>query len=237
MQAILSRVKGLCLLMVLSLIMIHPVASADEPGRGRTAPFEVAYLRFIIDHHYSALRMTELAAGTDIQREAAITMEEGTAPTPHTSPTMAKASIDEIKSMARQGNRKQREEILEAQGFLKQWYGIHHVPHLREEGRAAIQLLENAAAGKEFDHLFLEIFSRHHYNALHPSQTCIVASDIAHEKLHRYCNQIVHAQTAGIEDMRELLSMHFHIHDYQPTKGLKGKHSCGDHTRNGECEH
>ncbi|SMP52069.1 hypothetical protein [Noviherbaspirillum suwonense] len=35
-------------------------ASADGPGRGQTADFEKAYLEFIIDHHYSALRMTDV---------------------------------------------------------------------------------------------------------------------------------------------------------------------------------
>lgn len=30
-------------------------ANSKEPGRGKTGPFEVKYLKFIIDHHYSAL--------------------------------------------------------------------------------------------------------------------------------------------------------------------------------------
>lgn len=237
MLTIFSKIRRFCLLTTVAISFIPSVVSADEPGRGLTAPFEVHYLRFIIDHHYSALRMTELAAGTDIERDTAITMEEGAAPTPDTATTPAKASMDEIKSMARQGNRMQREEILKAQGFLNQWYGINHTPRLRKDGRAAIQVLEHAAPGEEFDHLFLEVFSRHHYNALEPSQTCIVASDIKHEELHRYCSQIVHAQTAAIENMRKLLSVQFEIHDYQPLKGIKGQHSCQGHARRGSCDH
>jgi hypothetical protein len=38
---------------------------AEEPGQGLTARFEVWYLKLIADHHLSALRMTEVAAGTD----------------------------------------------------------------------------------------------------------------------------------------------------------------------------
>src|SRR6476661_3632020 len=63
------------------LALVASPASADGPGRGHTANFEKAYLQFIIDHHYSALRMTELAAGTDLQRDTAIdNPQEGTAP-------------------------------------------------------------------------------------------------------------------------------------------------------------
>lgn len=93
-------------------------AHADSAGRGLTAQFEKDYLTFIINHHYSALRMTELAAGTDLQRDAMVkNPQEGTSPTPDTSAAPAKASDDEIKSMARQENRVQREEIVTAQRF------------------------------------------------------------------------------------------------------------------------
>ena len=44
-------------------------ARADEPGRGLTARFETQFMMQAIDHHYAALRMTELAAGTDLTRE------------------------------------------------------------------------------------------------------------------------------------------------------------------------
>lgn len=49
---------------------------ADEPGRGLTRQFEINYLKFIADHHFSALRMTELAAGTDAVRDAEISPNE-----------------------------------------------------------------------------------------------------------------------------------------------------------------
>ena len=48
------------------LITVAPL-SAAEPRRGTD------YLKFIIDHHFSALRMTELAAGTDLKRCTDIT--------------------------------------------------------------------------------------------------------------------------------------------------------------------
>lgn len=203
------------------LAMIAAPASADAPGRGQTAEFEKAYLQFIIDHHYSALRMTELAAGTDRQRDAPIdNSQEGTAPTPNTNPTPAKASDDQIKSMARAGNRMQREEILKAQKLLRDWYGINYTPQLMGQGRQQIQQLEQAPAGAEFDRTFLQTFSNHHYRALFPSLACQVKRDIDHDGLERYCSGIVHAQTNQINDMREMLCRKFSICDFVPTENL-----------------
>jgi len=89
--------------------------------------------------------------------------QEGTSPTPDTSATPAKASDDEIKSMARQENRVQREEIVTAQRFLKDWYGVDHTPQVLPENQRAIQLLEQTSAGAQFNREFLEVFSSHHY--------------------------------------------------------------------------
>jgi uncharacterized protein (DUF305 family) len=198
---------------------------ADEPGRGLTTEFEKHYLRMIIDHHYSALRITELAAGTDQQRDDDISPMEGTSPTPRTAPVQAKAASDEIKSMARRNNRMQREEILTAQRFLRDWYGVNYWPRLTPEGQAQIAVLEKAATGRAFDHLFLEVLSRHHYMALGPSTDCQVAVELKHHELVRYCAGIVHSQINDIQDMREMLSKEFGYHDYQPLSGDRGRHS------------
>jgi uncharacterized protein (DUF305 family) len=200
-------------------------AQADSPGRGLTAQFEKGYLVFIIDHHYSALRMTELAAGTDPQRDAPVANpQEGTAPTPNMAATPAKASSDAIKSMARNANRTQREEIVSAQRFLHDWYGMSHEPQLLPEGQKGIQLLEQTAAGSKFDQTFLEVFSNHHYRALGPTLDCEVKSDLMHDQLHRYCENIDVTQKNQINDMRQMLCNQFSICDFQPG-GLQGRHS------------
>jgi uncharacterized protein (DUF305 family) len=203
-------------------------AHAEEPGRGLTAQFEQDYLTFIIDHHYSALRITELAAGTDPQRDPAINNpQEGTAPTPGTSATPAKASSDEIKSKARAGNRMQREEILKAQRFLRDWYGQQHTPQLLPVGQQQIQLLEQTSAGNQFDQTFLDVFSSHHYGALLSSLDCQVKVDIRHEPLKDYCHGIVEHQKIEIKEMRKQLCDRFNICDYQPTEGVRGRYSAG----------
>ncbi|RYE73435.1 MAG: DUF305 domain-containing protein [Oxalobacteraceae bacterium] len=203
------------------LALVASPANADGPGRGQTADFEKAYLQFIIDHHYSALRMTELAAGTDLQRDTPIdNLQEGTAPTPNTNPTPAKASDERIRSMSRQANRTQREEIVKAQRFLHDWYGINYTPQLQGQGRQGIQQLERTPAGAEFNRTFLQVFSNHHYRALFPSLACQVKRDIDHDQLDRYCSGIVHSQTNQINDMREMLCTRFSMCGFVPTANL-----------------
>lgn len=198
---------------------------AEDPGVGLTASFEVSYLKSIADHHLSALRMTELAAGTDTTRDPAISPTEGTSPTPERQPVQAKAVSEELKSLARRNNRMQREEILTALKFLRDWYGIEYSPRIDKRGQAQIALLEQAPAGAEFDHLFMEVLSRHHFLALEPSVRCQVARELEHHMLGRYCGSIVHSQINDISDMREMLCRDFSICDYQPLVGLKGRHS------------
>jgi uncharacterized protein (DUF305 family) len=208
----------------LALVAITGTASADGPGRGSTATFEKNYLVFIIDHHYSALRMTELAAGTDTQRNAPVSNPgEGTSPTPGYGATVAKASDDQIRSMSRQANRTQREEIMKAQRFLQDWYGMQHQPQLTADGQRMIANLESTPAGAQFNQVVLRTFSNHHLSALAPSLHCQVKSDIAHAPLHRYCENIVVAQKNGINDMREMLCKKYGDCGFVPATGDRRK--------------
>lgn len=208
----------------LVLAVIAGAASADGPDRGATANFEKNYLMFIIDHHYSALRMTELAAGTDTQRNAPVNNPgEGTSPTPGYAATVAKASDDQIRSMSRQANRTQREEIMKAQRFLQEWYGMQHQPQLTADGQRMIATLESTPAGTQFNQVFLRTFSNHHLSALAPSLHCQVKSDIAHDPLHRYCENIVVSQKNGINDMRDMLCKKYRDCGFVPATGDRRK--------------
>ena len=209
---------GLFLLVMAVLLTGMPIQSqADQPGRGANAAVEVQYLAFIIDHHFSALRMTELAAGTDVTRDADISPSEGTSPSPDSAPTEAKARLEPLKSLARRNNRVQREEILTAQRFLREWYGRSHTPQLTSEHQQDIEQLEGTATGDAFDIAFMQLLSRHHYEALPPSLQCLVGADPQHDELHRYCNNIVHAQVSDIQDMRHMLCEVYSLCDFQPS--------------------
>jgi uncharacterized protein (DUF305 family) len=194
-----------------------------DPGVGLTANLEVSYLEMIIDHHYGALRVTELAAGTDQTRTASITRTEGTSPTPNFAATAPKAKLHDILSLARRNNRVQREEILEAQHFLHDWYGIDYQPQLTEASQSMIQQLEQASAGADFEKLFLRMFSFHHYEALGPTTQCLTGRDQTHSDLHRYCENILMSQIGDIDQMRELLCTEYKICDLQPFTAPAGK--------------
>ena len=226
-----GRVVGIALAAI--SLTAAQVAVAELPARGIIEPYEINYLKSIIDHHYSALRITELAAGTDLNRDAPISPEEGTSPTPDTAATQAKSQTDEIKSLARRNNRMQREEIMMAQGFLRDWYQIEYSPRLDKMSKAQIASLENAAAGAEFDRLFLRVLSRHHEMAIENSAPCMVSVDLEHDELQRYCEGIVEAQKNDILEMRQLLCENFSICDYQPLGGIKGRSSGKDDWQNG----
>jgi uncharacterized protein (DUF305 family) len=226
LQSLLAR-AGRCLALA-SALTAPLIAHAGEPGRGLTAGFEVEFMQMTIDHHYAALRMTELAAGTDMQRNGQLSPDEGTSPTPGFAATPAKATLDDVKSLARRNNRMQREEILTLQGFLRDWYGVQYQPKLRPQSRAMIQALERARPGADFNHLFLEMFSRHHFTLMQPVNGCLTASDLRHEDLRRECRAMWHSQMADIDMMRDELRKHFGIHDYQPFKGREPLHSGSD---------
>lgn len=206
-------------------VSITPDGQLIGPGRGLTRDFEIHFMEFTIDHHFSALRMTELAAGTDVTRNAGISPNEGTSPTPGFPSTSAKADMADLKSLARRNNRMQREEILMLQMFLHDWYGINYQPKFPASARPMLDLLDNAQPGKDFDHVFFEVLSQHHADLLDLLNRCLTGAELLHPDLHRACNDMWHSQTADIDDMRRELSRHFGIVDYQPFKDPRGQHS------------
>ena len=212
------------LLSVAVLAVAVPCLLSAAPGVGLTSQFEINFLEFTIDHHFSALRMTELAAGTDTTRNAAISPTEGTSPTPGYAATTAKTDIADLKSLARRENRTQREEILTAQNMLKQWYGIIYEPHVLPENQPQIDLLENSNPGGVFDVNFMTALSRHHYTIIQQASACLVSADLnhLHASLERYCRNIVNSQISDIDEMRHLLCNRFHICDYQPLTDPQG---------------
>lgn len=145
--------------------------------------------------------------------------------TPDAAATPPKAKLDEVKSLARRNNRMQREEILMTRMLLRDWYGIDHEPQLSPMSQAAIELLERAHPGAEFDHLFLEVFARHHFVISARATECLASLDLSHDALRRMCRSILEAQLVDIEEMRDLLCREYRICDLLPLTGIKGRHS------------
>lgn len=157
---------------------------------------EVQYLEFTIDHHFSALRITELAAGT-----AAVGSSSNVAGSPDVfAATPAKGTNPLVLETATMANAEQRMEITEAQGFLRGYYGIDYAPRLRPFAQPLIAALDQAAAGDPFNVAYLEVFSGHHESLLPPSQGCVEAA--THEDVRAMCARIVEMQGQQIEEMR-----------------------------------
>lgn len=127
--------------------------------------------------------------------------------------------------MARSANRVQREEILTAQRFLRERYGINYEPQISRVNMARIEILTNAPSGDQFNHPFLEIFSRHHFVIAVRSLEAIVSRELEHQELDRYARNILEVQMNMINEMRTLLCNRYNICDLQPYVGVKGRHT------------
>ncbi|MGE3740769.1 MAG: DUF305 domain-containing protein [Geminicoccaceae bacterium] len=202
---------GIC---PIALLVVAPLSAlADQPPRPDRS-VRVELLKLSIDHHCTAMRMTELLAGTDPKRDAAIPPTEGTAPTHGFGATQVDASLNDLRPLMRRDNRMQREEIVTLQTCLREWYGIAYEPQLWPDGAELIRRLAQSGRGDAFEHVFLETFHRYHRTLLRPLDGCLTGSDPAHHDLRRLCSQMWHGQTADIEEMRQELERHFAIADF-----------------------
>lgn len=166
---------------------------------------EVSYLTFTVDHHYSALRMTELAAGT-----ATVGSSSNYAGSPNVFPsTPAKATDPVALNVAVMANMGQRQEIIEAQGFLQSYYGISYTPSLEPYLAPPVAFVDQAVAGDPFNIAFLEAFSGHHATLIPSSQECTAAA--AHAAVQAYCAGIVASQTRQIGELRGELATAYGI--------------------------
>lgn len=197
-----SATSGLAVASSLCLAGLLPAAAAHAVPFLQAPSFadEVQYLEFTIDHHYSALRMTELAAGT-----AAVGSTSTFAGSPDVyTPTSAKATDPVALRVATMANAAQRREIVEGQDFLRTYYGIDFIPTLQPPLQPLVAYLDHAAPGDPFNIAFLEDLSGHHATLIPASQTCTTAAP--HADVQAYCASIVASQTMQISQMRTELA-------------------------------
>lgn len=188
------------------------ISQATTILSGPAGEFEKSYLEFILDHHYSGLRPTELAVGTDTVGPTESDPYPGNPPS--FPPTPAKSTDPVVIDIAITSNAAQREEILIGQGFLEEWYGFTATLDVLPSGQELIDTLEAVAPGTPFDIEFLEGFSLHHISAIERSLECLDRAE--HSELLNYCANIVEAQTEGVMRMRSQLQTEYGI-DFNPT--------------------
>jgi hypothetical protein len=183
-------------------------AWADNPIPGAVGAFEQDYLNFILDHHYSGLRATELAAGTAV---VGPTVPPGPWPANPAAfpPTPPKATDPVALEVAIRSNAAQEREINEGEMFLRDWYGYVTELNIPPAGQQLLNILEAAAPGDPFNIAFLDNFSDHHVMAIQRSAECI--NRAGHAALRDYCRMIVEAQARDVDEMRDQLATRYGI--------------------------
>lgn len=212
-----ARTKTMIGSCALGLAAISATASASALIPGPTGAFEQDYLNFILDHHYSGLRATELAAGTAVTGP---TVSPGPWPAnPASFPaTPAKGTDPVVLDIAVRSNAAQESEINIGEGFLRDWYGHIAELNIPASGQQMLQTLEAAEPGDPFNISFLIDFSSHHIGAIARSLECV--SEAGHAALREYCGMIVDAQTEDVLAMRRQLSSRYGITIDTPIPGL-----------------
>lgn len=201
-------------LIVAAAILYAAPAHADGPIPGDVGAFEQDYLQFILDHHWSALRSTELAAGSDVVGRTINPFPGSPLEFP---PTPAKGTNEVVLDIAISGNQAQEAEIFEGHSFLQDWYGVSATLELPASGAELIEMLEDAGAGDPFNIAFLTNFSMHHIPAIARSLECVERA--GHAELVEYCQNIVTAQTREVIRMREELASEYGIIIDDPIPG------------------
>lgn len=195
-------IRRFALMSTFAIAGLLPAATAHAVPFLQSPTFanEVQYLEFTIDHHYSALRMTELAVGTD-----SVGSSSNFAGSPDVyAATPAKATDPVAVQVATTANAAQRKEIVKGQSFLQTYYGIDFIPTLQPPLEPLVSYLDQTASGDPFNIAFLEDFSGHHATLIPASQQC--TTEAVHAEVQAYCASIVASQTMQISQMRTELA-------------------------------
>lgn len=157
---------------------------------------EENFLEFTIDHHFSALRMTELAAGT-----ATVGSSSNFAGSPISFPPSPQKATDPVAlAIAVAANAAQRSDTLKMEGFLNVYYGISNFPPMiLPENQVMIDKLDADPAGDPFNIDFLELFTVHHAELLPFAQEC--SAEAPHADVRDLCSNMVSSQSRQIAQM------------------------------------
>jgi uncharacterized protein (DUF305 family) len=167
-----------------------PTTSGSPDSAAGVTPnaTDVAFARDMIPHHRQAIEMADLAAD--------------------------RAASAEVRALAGQIRQAQDPEIVQMAGWLTQWgqpvpgagqhagQDDHHgMPGMMTADEMAAL---HAAAGAEFDRLFLDMMIRHHEGAV--QMAGILRADGVHPAVRQLAETIAASQQAEINQMREILA-------------------------------
>ena len=156
---------------------------ASDPGAA-DAPYDLQFIDSMIHHHEGALEMSELV--------------------------LKKSSNEELKKFAQKIIDDQKREIAQMKDWREKWYaGKPPAKNMEMAGMADSMrtmtdgMMNNleAANGKDFDLLFLELMSGHHDGAVVMATEARQKAE--HPEIKTLAGQIIEAQQAEIKKMSD----------------------------------
>ena len=177
-------IKHLLACALAAFVFTSPVlASGPAPERDQRR-FEIEFLKSMIDHHYGAVKMSELCDGRTVHPE----LQE---------------MCDQIKSS-------QTEEIAMMQSWLQNWYGVTHAPHLDRKTQRQIAHLATLS-GEAFEKAFMATMIKHHSMAAMMAIDCL--NEAYHPEMLNMCAMMLAAQGDEIAQLRIWLQQWYGIND------------------------
>lgn len=158
-------------------------AGAPAPERDQRR-FEINFLTTMIDHHYGAVKLSELCKGRTVHAE--------------------------LQKMCDMIIMAQTAEIEEMQGWLKSWYGINHEPALDRKTRRQVEHLTRHT-GAKFEKTYMSILIPHHSMAAHMAIDCL--NQAYHPEMLDMCAKMLGDQGDEIAMLRLWLMQWYGIND------------------------
>ncbi len=146
--------------------------------------FEINFLTMMIDHHYGAVKMSELCDGRTVHAE--------------------------LQTMCEQIKTSQTQEIATMQSWLQSWYGITHQPMLDRKMERQLQYLATLT-GAAFEKAYMAMMIPHHSMAARMSIESL--NQAYHPELLNMNAMTLASQGDEIAQMRIWLQQWYGIND------------------------
>lgn len=167
------------------LLLFASVGSAAGPAPERDQRrFEIEFLKSMIDHHYGAVKMSELCKGRTVHAEL-------------------QAMCDSIIA-------NQTAEIEKMRGWLRSWYGEDEEPSLTGRSRRDVERLARLT-GAEFEKAYMTMMIEHHSMAAKMAIDCL--NEAYHPEMLNMCAMMLGMQGDEIVQLRIWLQQWYGIND------------------------
>ncbi|ACB77660.1 DUF305 domain-containing protein [Opitutus terrae] len=158
-------------------------AAAPAPERDQRR-FEIRSLQMMIDHHFAAVKMSELCDGRTVHAEL-------------------QQICDDIETS-------QMEEIVMMQSWLQSWYGITHQPKLDRKSQRQVQYL-STLTGERFEKAYMALMIEHHSMAVRMALE--ILNEAYHPEMLNMAAMTLAKQGDEIAQMRLWLQQWYGIND------------------------